>query len=307
MALPWLIITTHTTRHLRRSLLGVANELPRPRHVLVSCDVQDEPIRALIAACSAEFSLGITLVDRPHQNECRISQVRNNGLRAAIQLGASDQDLIAFIDGDCSPAPDHAASLAALPESISLVCAHRVELTPEQTEDFDEAAVRDHRPPAAIRPEQLAALDKRQARSRRQAFLRRFGFSKGHKPKTLGANFAVRLATAKAVNGFDESFVEWGAEDDDFSRRAYDAGARPYVGVRDIIVYHQCHPTRAPDKWTDAHGVSRFNKPGPTFCTLGLVSPKDQPSPVVRAYAAGACTSESQLAIPAAPASRSTV
>jgi hypothetical protein len=305
--LPWLIITTHTTRHLRRTLLGVASESPRPRRVLVSCDVQDESIRALVAACSAELSLDITLVDRPHQNQCRLSQVRNNGLRAAIQLGASDQDLFAFIDGDCSPAPDHAARLAALPESISLVCAHRVELTPEQTESFDEAAVRDRRPPAAIRPGQLAALEKRQARSRRQAFLRRLGFSKGHKPKILGANFAVRLALARAVNGFDEAFIEWGAEDDDFSRRAYSAGARPHVGVRDIIVYHQHHPTRAPGKWADAPGVARFNQPGPTRCTLGLFSPMEQPTPVVRVYAAGACTSESQLAIPAVSSTRSTV
>lgn len=307
MTLLWLIITTHTTRHLRRSLLGVASESPRPRHVLVSCDVQDESIRALIAACSAEFSIDITLVDRPHQNQCRLSQVRNNGLRAAIQLGASDHDLIAFIDGDCSPAPDHAAKLAALPESLSLVCAHRIELTPEQTEAFDEAAVRDHRPPAAIRPEQLAALDRRQARSRRQAFLRRLGFSKGHKPKILGANFAVRLAIAKAVNGFDEAFIEWGAEDDDFSHRAYNAGARPHVGVRDIIVYHQHHPTRAPGKWAEAPGVARFNEPGPTYCKLGLFSPMDQPTPFVRVYAAGTCTSESRLAVPATPSSGSTV
>lgn len=307
MTPPWLILTTHTTRHLRRSLLGVACESPRPRHVLVSCDVHDDSIRTLVASCSAEFSLDVTLVDRPHQNQCRLSQVRNNGLRAATQLGASGSDLISFIDGDCSPAPDHAAKLAALPASIALVCAHRIELTPGQTEAFDESAVRDHRPPAAITPDQLAALDKRHARSRRQAFWRRLGLSKGHKPKILGANFAVRLSLAQAVNGFDEAFVEWGAEDDDFSHRAYQVGARPHIGVRDIIVYHQFHPTRAPGRWADAPGVARFNEPGPAFCKLGLYSPMDQPTPVVRTYAAGTCTSEAPLATPSNPPPRSTV
>lgn len=275
--------------------------------MIVSCDVQDETIRTLVASSSAEFSLDITLVDRPHQNQCRLSQVRNNGLRAAMQLGAAASDLIAFIDGDCSPAPDHAAKLAALPASISLVCAHRIELTPEQTEAFDESAVRDHRPPASITRDQLASLDKRHSRSRAQAFWRRLSFSKGHKPKLLGANFAVRLSLAQAVNGFDEAFIEWGAEDDDFSHRAYDAGARPHVGVRDIIVYHQFHPTRAPGKWADAPGVARFNEPGPTSCKLGLHSPMDQPTPVIRVYSAGTCTSEVALETPSAPPPRTTV
>ncbi len=275
--------------------------------MIVSCDVQDESIRSLVASCTGEFSLDITLVDRPHQNQCRLSQVRNNGLRAAMQLGAEPSDLIAFIDGDCSPASDHAAKIAALPDSISLVCAHRIELTPEQTEAFDESAVRDHRPPVAITRDQLAALDKRHARSRAQAFWRRLSFSKGHKPKILGANFAARLSLARAVNGFDEAFVEWGAEDDDFSHRAYDAGARPHVGVRDIIVYHQFHPTRAPGKWADAPGVARFNEPGPMFCRLGLYSPLDQPTPTVREYAGGGCRCENVLATPTPPASRTTV
>lgn len=266
---------------------------------MVSCDVRDNAIRDLVAACSAEFSLDLTLVDRPHQNQCRLSQVRNNALRAAIQLGAADADLIAFIDGDCSPAPNHAATLAALPESVSLVCAHRIELTPAQTDAFDEAGVRDHRPPADITRDQLAALATRHARSRRQALLRRLGLSKGHKPKILGANFGVRLALAKLINGFDEAFIEWGAEDDDFSRRAYAAGARPCVAVRDLIVYHQHHPTRAPGKWDDAPGVARFNAVGPTFCKLGLYAPMDQPTPVIRVYSRGSCTSESPLAAPA--------
>ena len=145
------------------------------------------------------------------------------------------------------------------------------------------------------------------ARSKRQAFLRRLGLSKGHKPKILGANFAVRFALAQAVNGFDEAFIEWGAEDDDFSHRAYAAGARPHVGVRDIIVYHQFHPTRAPGKWADAPGVARFNEPGPTACKFGLSSPMDQPKPVIRVYSAGACTGEVPLATPRLPPGRSTV
>lgn len=247
-------------------------------------------------ACSDEFSIDLTLIDRPHQDQCRLSQVRNNGIRAAMQLGAVDTDLIAFMDGDCSPAPDQAGKLAALPMGVGLVCAHRIELTPEQTDAFDEDAVRRHEPPATIAPSQLAALLDRHARVRRQALLRRLGLAKGHKPKILGANFAVRLVLARQINGFDEAFTEWGAEDDDFSRRAYAAGARPFVGVRDLIVYHQFHPTRAPGRWIDAPGVARFNAMGPTRCALGLVTPMQQPTPAILVYSAGTCTGESSLA-----------
>ncbi|MEK6702691.1 MAG: galactosyltransferase-related protein, partial [Planctomycetota bacterium] len=157
----------------------------------------------------------------------------------------------------------------------------RIDLSPEQTEAFDEDAVRRGRAPTKIADEQIAELVRRDARYRRSALLRRFALAKAHKPKLLSANFSVRMGDYRAVNGFDTEYVGWGAEDDDLGRRLYRAGVRPVVGVKEAIVYHQWHATRAPSAWHENAGAARFAMRLPVRCVRGLENPLEQPTPRV--------------------------
>jgi GT2 family glycosyltransferase len=50
----------------------------------------------------------------------------------------------------------------------------------------------------------------------------------------------------RAVNGFDERFVGWGYEDDDFARRLYKAGFEPRSVIATARAMHLWHPTLAP-------------------------------------------------------------
>ncbi|TXB63794.1 glycosyltransferase family 2 protein [Phaeodactylibacter luteus] len=66
------------------------------------------------------------------------------------------------------------------------------------------------------------------------------------------------------IEGFDEYFQVWGAEDDDLYTRLEDSGLlRIMVNATDIPVYHQWHPTQAPalpDMWYLKMVEHLFNK-----------------------------------------------
>ncbi len=279
-----LIITTHTTRHLRRTLLGAAYLRRKPDTIVVTCDNDRADVRDLVLACSSEFAAGfpsgVRLAQRPGLGVCAASQVRNNGVREVIAAGAHAGDLLVFLDGDCCPAADWTERHADLLRHADLSIGFRYDLTPEQTELFNEEQARRGAPPATITGRQAAELGVRQRRYERSLRLRRLGlglFIKPHKPKVLSANFGVRLDAFRAVNGFDEEYLGYGQEDDDFTRRIYRGGFRASVGLLTAVVYHQWHETRAPRAWHEGDGVARFRGTWTARCTRGLESPLAQP------------------------------
>lgn len=274
-------VITHTPRHLRRTLLGVSLQSRRPDHLIVSCDNNLPEIESLLRGCSGEFGLRIVHVHREHQGECRVSQVRNNAVRALLNLNADPKTRVLYLDGDCCPAREALAVHERAGAHADLVVGFRIELTPEQTESFSEGELQAGRSPAGISKsawDQLAARDRRY---RRQLLLKRFGLCKPHKPKVLSANFSLSTAMLSRVNGFDEEYVGYGAEDDDLSRRVYRAGGRAAIAVRDAVVFHQWHPTRAPAAWSESPGVARFKLDLPYRCARGIINPLPQPSPDV--------------------------
>jgi hypothetical protein len=273
-----LIISTHTTRHLERTLIGAAAQSLPPASVTVSCDTDDPAIADLVRRFADRRGLAITLIQRAHTGKSRSSQVRNNAVRVLVASGAAPESLLVFLDGDCVPAPDLLALHARICAARHVAIGFRVDLTPEQTEAFDESALATGHSPIAPAPQQLVELRHRTARYRRQAWLRQLGIAKPHKPKLLSANFAVRLTDYLAVNGFDEEYEGYGQEDDDLGRRLYRHGCRPIIAIDRALTFHQHHPTRAPGDWHTSPNADRFKAGGPTRCIHGVENPLPQPA-----------------------------
>ncbi|MBX3358737.1 MAG: hypothetical protein KF745_09935 [Phycisphaeraceae bacterium] len=275
-----VILSTHTPRHLRRTLLGVASQSRRPDGVVVSCDTDERELLETIGAASSEFGVPIVRVWRPFTGRGRSSQVRNNGVRAALARWPElpDEARLVLLDGDCCPASDAVLLHASLAKRrrADLVIGYRVDLTPEQTDGFDEARLRQGLLPVEVTAAQGGMLARRQRRYAREQWLRRFGLGKAHKPKLLSANFSVSLGAYRMLNGFDEGYEDYGQEDDDFGRRFHRSGGRAAVGVDRIIVLHLYHPTRAPGRWHEAPNAERFRRGGPVSCELGLSRPAAQ-------------------------------
>ncbi len=283
--------------------MGVVCQLTAPAQVVVSSDNDLPEITELVRECSREFGRPLAIVQRPNMGECRVGQARNNGVRALLASGARDVDRILYLDGDCCPAADVANVHLQRSAALDLLIGFRVELTQRQTEEFSEDLLRDRRLPVQPTSEQLASLARRDAKYRRQLLLRKIGLTKPHKPKLLSAHFSTSVAAMRRINGFDEEFIGWGQEDDDLGRRLHASGARAGIVIREAVVLHQWHPTRAPGKWADSAGVERFAKNLPWRCERGIENPVDQPPPVLRRFEGGRETDRREIA-PAGRASR---
>lgn len=270
------IVSTHTPRHLYRTLLGVSVQSRPADRVVVSCDGDAEEIRQEAERAARELNLAVTLIQRTHAGVSRSGQVRNNAVRALMGDGAPNEALLIFLDGDICAAPGCFAAHERLSSNRQVVLGFRHDLTEQQTERFDEAALRAGREPVTLSGEQIAAIRTRHSRYARQLVQRRFGLGKKHKPKLLSANFAVRLGAYARVNGFDELYEGYGQEDDDLGRRLYGAGFMPALGLLDATAFHLWHPTRAPGRWEDSPNAARFLRGGPIRCVQGLANPKPQ-------------------------------
>ncbi len=79
----------------------------------------------------------------------------------------------------------------------------------------------------------------------RNRWLRKIGLARRHKPKILGCHFSLFREDFERVNGFDERYVGWGLEDDDFAARLHLAGARGASLILAARALHLWHPPAA--------------------------------------------------------------
>ncbi len=281
MSRPFLLITTHTTLHLERTLRGVTIQRMPPAELVISCDNDKQDLAAHARECLLGLGLRATLVMRQHMNICRLSQVINNGIRAMKALPGSrtirGEDRVIIIQGDCCPGRDFIRTHMELGQKGDLVVGFRHDITSEQTERFDDAALAEGRDPVGLTAEQIASIEDRHRRLAWQARLRPFGFAKAHKPKVLGADFSVRLSAFEKINGMDEEYVGYGSEDDDVGRRLYASGASVAVGVKQLEIYHLWHQTRKGQAWEESSGVARFKMKTPVRAAHGFENPLEQP------------------------------
>lgn len=271
-----VILCTHTALHLRRCLLGFSVQTRRPDSITLSCDVTNDEILNVVDDACRHTGMHVRVLQRPHTGKARCSQVRNNAIRDLLtRFSPAAGARLIFLDADTVPAADMIERHESLGGERGLVSTYRVNTTNEQLASFDDAALLAKRPPIELTAAQRTELEQRHARYRRQLFWRRLGLGKPHKPRLIGGHFSVPLAAYIAVNGCDEAYEGYGQEDDDLARRLHATGWPSVVAVRDILVYHLYHPTRAPGAWESAPGVVRFRAPAPTRAELGL----DRPAP----------------------------
>ena len=265
------VITTIFNRpeHLRLLLASLAGQTRVPDEIVVADDGSDG---ATVAAMERHLSsCGISSKTvRQEKDGYRLAAARNKAIRAATG------DYLLFVDCDMGLLPDVVAIHERRSARRRLLCGNRGLLDEAATRALFLAAPA----PAEADWEQAwahADVGELAAAARLFAWhaaLRRWRLARPHKPKLLGCHFSLYREDVARVNGFDENFVGWGYEDDDFARRLYKSGVAPFSAIEEARALHLWHPSLAPQalaRRRDRPNRAYFRRwRVPAFCGNGL-------------------------------------
>lgn len=278
------IFVTHTHERIARTLMGMKAQTRTPDSITVAADSDDQRIAAEVARAAAAIEMPITLVLRTRCRDSRRSQNRNNAVRAVLDSSPSPNDTLIFYDGDCIPNPGCNAAHEETLQTRDVSLGWAVRLTPSQTEVLSDELVLSGHISRVMTDKQRTDAVQAERRSRKRIFLKRFGLTKPHKPGILSGNFALSVDRYRSVNGFDESFTGWGAEDDDIARRLYMIGSRPGSSMLTATVYHQHHESEAPPNWSESPNAQRLSQSVSAVAEQGLENPAPQPDPIIHRF-----------------------
>ena len=266
------VITTVYNRpeHFRLMLAALAAQSRRPDEVVVADDGSDADTVSARRAHVDASPLPCVFV-RQEKDGYRLAAARNLATRAATG------DYLVFADCDIALLPDAIENHLHLASPDRLLCGNRALLGEDATARLFAA-----RPAptaadweAAWRTADASHLPPTQAQFEHHAALRRWHLARPHKPKIIGCHFSLFRDDVVRVNGFDENFVGWGYEDDDFARRLYKIGVRPASVILAARAMHLWHPSLAPQelkRHRDRPNRAYFRRWFvPAFCKNGLV------------------------------------
>ncbi|MFC1461515.1 glycosyltransferase, partial [Verrucomicrobiota bacterium] len=252
---------------LKACLRALALTGARFDEVVVSDDGSSEEFVRRMQAFFPEFSFPIRYVSQEDKG-FRAAAARNNAIRK------SEGDYLICLDCDILLLPGAldihlrharqgsflAADRAFLNEASSRK-AIEGPLDADLLEDLWQGADRNH-------------LGRVQRQFERNRLLRKLGLTRRHKPKILGCHFSLFREDVERINGFDEHYVGWGLEDDDFCMRLHQAGVRGKSIIPEARALHLRHESvdSRPRKFSESRNLSYFNRRNvPTYCVQGLV------------------------------------
>jgi glycosyltransferase involved in cell wall biosynthesis len=276
-----VILTTYQRpEHLERSLVSLDRQrgMDGKYEVVVSDDGSADRTKSVIEAFARKASFPLIWSSHSHDG-FRVALCRNDGVRA------SNAPYLLFTDSDCLFPEDHLQKhvLARRPGIIRAGDCYRLEQ--DATERIDAAAI------ISGAYQSWISLDERR-RIFRKRIKERFYQLVRHstKPKLTGFNIGISREDLEAVNGFDESFVGWGCEDDDLAFRLRKSGRRITSLLSYTHGYHMWHPSTPsrPERWADGPNVGRLQNERPIRCAMGLVSTSMEVETPMRASQAAA-------------------
>ena len=260
-----VILTTYQRpEHLERSLASLAlqRDMAGKFEVVVSDDGSTDSTHRVVRKFAQSVDFPVKLTTHPHRG-FRVALCRNDGVRA------SSAPYLLFTDGDCIFPPEHLQKHLAARRPGVARAGGCFRLDQEATQRLDLTAIASEAYRPWVSPGERRRLRQRLIKDQCYQLV-------GHptKPKLTGWNIGISRDDLEAVNGFDETFVGWGCEDDDLAFRLRKTGIRIVSVLGYTSAYHMWHPidSTRPAKWTDGPNVGRLRRPDrPVRCRAGLI------------------------------------
>jgi GT2 family glycosyltransferase len=263
-----VILTTYQRpEHLKRSLfsLSLQRDVAGTFEVVVADDGSTDTTASVVREFARTADFPVRWITHEHRG-FRVASCRNDGARG------STAPYLLFSDGDCIFPVDHLRKHLQARRRGVVRAGDCLRLGEEATQRLDTAAIAAGQYHRWAAPGDRRRLVQKRFKERCYQLMRhRF------KPKLTGWNIGIFRRDFEAVNGFDESFVGWGCEDDDLAIRLRKSGRRIISALAYTHGYHMWHPTTPsyPSKWGDGCNVDRLHNNRPIRCVNGLVRDPD--------------------------------
>src|SRR3954447_15789370 len=259
-----VILTTYQRpEHLERSLLSLACQrgVAGKFEVIVADDGSLDHTQKVVRNFSRNAPFPVRWISHSHDG-FRVARCRNDGVRA------SSASYLLFTDSDCIFPDDHLQKHLAARRHGIVRAGDCYRFDEAATEQIDSALIKSGRFVRFISLHERKRLFRKKIKDPYYLLVRH-----PKKPKLTGYNIGVSRADFEAVNGFDESFIGWGCEDDDIAFRLRRAGRRIVSVLRYTHGFHLWHPSTPsrPQKWTEGQNVGRLDDlDRPIKCAAGL-------------------------------------
>ena len=245
-----IVSTYQKPRHLRLVLASLALQqmVEGKIELVVTDDGSTDGTLQLVHRFARSVDFPVRMTTHPHR-EFQVARCRNEG------VAASTAPYIIFLDGDCIVRPDFVAQHLRRRKRGVVWNGDCFRLSEEVSARIDETIVRSGEFTNWVSAEERDRLRRANRNARIQDLLRH-----PSKPNLMGNNIGVCRADYERINGFDEDYVGWGAEDDDLGFRFRQAGIRIKSIRRWTPTYHVWHPRDASwtANWQDGKNVPRL-------------------------------------------------
>lgn len=195
----------------------------------------------------------------------RAAAARNNGVRHARG------DYLVFLDCDLAVLRDTIKEHLRAAKPGRFVAGNCKYLSEEQTDRLLENGCCSEMLENVYQtlPERGLARDHRKFLKRNILFRLKLA---SPRKQSLGGHFSIHRKDFEYVNGYDESFVGWGGEDEDLGIRLVTAGIYGRSAIRKARALHLWHPREIGGKdWRTGPNIAYFRRKHiPFFCENGL-------------------------------------
>ncbi len=247
-------------------LRALALSTQRVDEVVVSDDGSSEDNVRRMQSAFSDLPFPVRFV-RQADEGYRLAAARNNALRLA------SGDYIISLDCDILLLPDAVMAHVKSARRGWFLAANRACVGAAETEEALQQAMHPRLLQVLWEDAERRHLSRVHRQFQRNAWLRRLGLAMRHKPKILGCHFSIFREDIERVNGFDEAYVGWGLEDDDFALRLHKAGVRGRSLILEAPALHLWHSSvasRAAELSASPNMAYFLRRDVPAFCVKGL-------------------------------------
>jgi glycosyltransferase involved in cell wall biosynthesis len=260
-----VILTTYERpHHLERSLASLSTQrnMAGRFEVVVVDDGSKDRTHEVVHRFARTADFPVKLTTHEHDG-FRVSLCRNDGVRASVG------EYILISDSDCLFPPNHLSRHLDARRLGVARAGNCYRLDREVTEQLTVADVL-----AGNYRRQISLVERWRMWRRWMSDVRYQLHRHPVKPKLMGFNIALFRCDLEAVNGFDEEYVGWGCEDDDFAARLRMTGRTVRTAVGYTQAFHMWHPIDPsnPGVWSQGPNVTRLLQGVRTArCRKGLI------------------------------------